>query len=263
MSQSTPNVNDLFSQAADEGALSQASKMALTVVDAGAQINAALGIPSQQVQASEVFLVGVLLDDSSSISSAGNTQIVRDGHNSVVEALRGSKTRDSILMLTRRLNGGVVNPFSTLENVELLNDRNYNPYGLTPLRDQIGVVLGTVLAKYQDFANYGVPARTATLIVTDGHDEGSVQLSDAQVAAIVRDLLGSEMHIIAAMGIDDGQTDFRAVFRSYGIRDNWILTPGNSASEIRKAFQVFSQSAVRASQTAASFSQTALGGFGN
>jgi hypothetical protein len=32
--------------------------------------------------------------------------------------------------------------------------------------------------------------------------------------------------------------------------------------EIRKMFQVFSQSAVRASQSAASFSQQAVGGFG-
>lgn len=263
MSQSTPNVNDLFSQAADEGALSKQSQMALTVVDAGAQINAALGMPSHQVQASETFLVATLLDDSSSIAYAGNTQAVIEGYNSVIEALQSSKSRDSILMHARALNKGVISPFATLENVARLDGRTYVPYGLTPLRDQMGLILGTVLAKWQDFANYGVPARTATLIVTDGHDEGSVQLSDAQVAAIVHDLLGSEMHIIAAMGIDDGHTDFRAVFRSYGIQDNWILTPGNTSSEIRKAFQVFSQSAVRASQNATSFSQTALGGFGS
>ena len=42
-----------------------------------------------------------------------------------------------------------------------------------------------------------------------------------------------------------------------GIPDRWILTPGNSASEIRRAFAVFSQSAVRASQG------VQLGGFSN
>jgi hypothetical protein len=72
----------------------------------------------------------------------------------------------------------------------------------------------------------------------------------------------SEAHIVAAMGISDGTTDFRSVFREMGIEDRWILTPGNNPSEIRKAFQVFSQSAVRASQ-AASFSSSALGGFTN
>ena len=56
--------------------------------------------------------------------------------------------------------------------------------------------------------------------------------------------------------------DLRAIFREMGIEDRWILTPGNNPSEIRKAFQVFSQSAVRASR-AASFSQGAVGGFTN
>jgi hypothetical protein len=58
------------------------------------------------------------------------------------------------------------------------------------------------------------------------------------------------LHIVAAMGISDGSTDFKAVFRSMGIPDRWILTPGNSATEIRRAFAVFSQPAVRASQGA-------------
>jgi hypothetical protein len=46
------------------------------------------------------------------------------------------------------------------------------------------------------------------------------------------------------------------------IKDEWILTPASSPTELRKAFQVFSQSAVRASQSAANFSKAALGGFG-
>jgi hypothetical protein len=64
------------------------------------------------------------------------------------------------------------------------------------------------------------------------------------------------------MGIDDGRTDFRAVFRELGIPDAWILTPGNGASEIRRAFQVFSQSAVRVGQGAAG-APAALGAFVN
>ena len=55
----------------------------------------------------------------------------------------------------------------------------------------------------------------------------------------------AENHIVAAMGISDGTTDFRKVFRDMGIEDKWILTPGQSAQEIRQAFQVFCQSAVR------------------
>jgi hypothetical protein len=86
----------------------------------------------------------------------------------------------------------------------------------------------------------------------------------ADVAALVKDLQRAESHIVAGMGIDDGgHTDFRRVFREMGILDRWILTPGQSPQEVRKAFQVFSQSAVRASQGGALFSKTAVGGFAN
>jgi hypothetical protein len=87
-------------------------------------------------------------------------------------------------------------------------------------------------------------------------------MNAAKVRAVVEDMLKMETHIIAAMGLDDGSVDFRLVFRAMGIPDRWILTPGNSPGEIRRAFEVFSRSAVQASQTAQTFSKTALGGFG-
>src|SRR5690606_28170332 len=124
-----------------------------------------------------------------------------------------------------------------------------------PLYDQSVVLLGTVLAKAQELADHGVPCRTVTLLITDGADAGSARATAADVASIVHDMRRAEHHVVAAMGIDDGATDHRAVFRAMGIEDRWILTPKNSDAEIRRAFQVFSQSAVRASQGAG------LGGF--
>ena len=131
----------------------------------------------------------------------------------------------------------------------------------TPLYDQTAVVLGTVLAKVWEFQESGVPVRTVTLLITDGADQHSRYQTPATVRPLVEDMLRAESHIIAAMGINDGCTDFRTVFRDLGIQDEWILTPGDTASEIRTAFQVFSQSAVRASQGTAAFTQSALGGF--
>src|SRR5436190_2898803 len=138
-----------------------------------------------------------------------------------------------------------------------MTDANYNPRLSTPLYDQTAVVLGTVIAKAQELAQAGIAVRTVTLIITDGGDYGSRRCRPADVKAIVDDMLAQENHIVAAMGISDGTTDFKSVFRSMGIPDRWILTPGNSATEIRRAFAVFSQSAVRASQG------VQLGGFAN
>ena len=259
------SVKELFSTARAEGTISPQSAHVLAVVDDG-HIQEALGISVDDVQASEVVLVTMMPDDSGSIRFAGNAEAVRDGHNLVLAALCESKQRDSLLVHTRYLNGFVLSPYAPLDRAIKLDRSNYDPSLGTPLYDQSVVLLATVLAKSQEFINAGVDVRTVTLIITDGADTGG-RYSAGDVKKLVDDMLRRERHIVAAMGVDDGNgTDFRQVFGEMGIRDEWILTPGKTPSEIRKAFQVFSQSALRASQSAGSFSQTAaqgLGGFGS
>lgn len=250
-------VKKLLDDAHDTGALSAKSHAALDIVDVGAQIQAGLGVSIDDVAASEVVLLTMMPDDSQSIASANNTEAVRDGHNFVVEALGRSKQSGEVLAHTRYLNGEVLFPYTALAHAVAMTPANYNPRHGTPLFDQTVVLLGTVIAKAQELAQAGIAVRTVTLIITDGGDYGSRRCKPADVAAIVADMLAQENHIVAAMGIDDGTTDFRAVFRAMGIPDRWILTPGNSATEIRRAFQVFSQSAVRAA------AGVQLGGFSN
>jgi hypothetical protein len=262
----TVNVDALFQTAHDEGVLSQDALRALTgVIDIGEQIQAGLGTPAAAVAASEVVLVTVLLDDSGSIRFSGNTQAVRDGHNGVIDALNASKQSGSVLFYTRYLNGKLINPYRPLAQAERLDAHNYNPNGDTPLYDQTLVTLGTVLAKSQEFADNGVPVRTVTLIVTDGEDTSS-RAGAKKIRPIIQDMLMAETHIVAAMGIGESlkeQSRFHHVFEEMGIRPEWILTPSTDQHAIRQAFNVFSQSAVRASQSAMNFGQAAVGGFGS
>lgn len=263
MNSKTTNVNQLFQNAEEEGLLSKKASQALMVMpDIGALIQAGLGIPIDDVTASEVILVTQMPDDSGSIAAARQEQTVRDGHNGVIDSLFASKQRDNILAHTRYLNGKVLFPYRPIDQAIRMDGRNYRADGGTPLYEQTVVLLGTVLAKTIEFENNGVPVRTISLITTDGEDLHSVRAFARDVAKIVEEMIAMEKHIIAAMGIDNGHTDFKTVFRNMGIPKQWILTPGNSASEIRKAFQVFSQSAIRASQSSAAFSATAMGGFG-
>jgi len=261
----TPKTDDptdvarLLGDAHDQGALSARALAALDAADVGAQIQAGLGVAIDDVAASEVVLVTMMPDDSQSIAHAGNTGAVRDGHNFVLDALRGSRQSGEVLAHTRYLNGHVLCPYVALDHAVAMTQANYHPHLGTPLYDQTAVVLGTVIAKAQELTAAGIAVRTVTLIITDGGDYGSTRIKPADVKAIIDDMLAQEHHIVAAMGISDGTTDFAAVFRAMGIPDRWVLTPGNSAGEIRRAFAVFSQSAVRASQGAAA----QLGGFGN
>lgn len=256
------HIPELFDAAQRDGTLSTAARKVLDVVDLGAQIQAGLGVAVDDVESSEVVLVTMMPDDSGSIRFAGNAEAVREGHNLVLDALAACKQKDDIFVHNRFLNGQVLYPYTGVDRAARMSKANYDPSLGTPLYDQSVVVLGTVLAKAQEFADAGVPVRTITLIISDGGDAHSVRARADHVAALVADMLAAENHIVAAMGIDDGSTDFRQVFRDMGIPAEWILTPGSTAGEIRKAFQVFSQSAVRASQSAV-LSRSALGGFVN
>lgn len=263
MSSKQANIQGIFNSAVEEGTLSMASMQALKVNDIGEQIQNALGVSVDDVTASEVILVTMLIDDSGSIEAANNEQIVRDGHNLVIESLTATKQRDSILAHTKYLNGKILYAYCPIASAEKMTKNNYDANGGTPLYDQTAVILGTVLAKAQEFSANGVPVRTITLIVTDGCDQHSTKQTAKSVSKVVKDVLMQETHIIAAMGIDDGgMTDFTEVFKAMGVPDKWILTPSNNPSEIRKAFELFSQSAVQASQSGTNFSKTSMGGFG-
>lgn len=268
--QAAPNLSALFGSAVATGDLTAAGAAVLQVPDYGAAIQAGLGCNIDDVTASEVFLVAVIIDDSSSIRFvSGNTEAVRNGHNEVVRALDDSKQGDSIQIFCAYLNKGVLYDFRPIDQAVEMTAQNYNPNGGTPLYRATVAALGTVMAKAQQFMDAGVVVRTATLIVTDGHDEdyvpGKKPTTAVDVKNVVQGMLVSERHIVAGMGISDGGTNFRQIFSEMGIPDQWILTPGNTHTEIRRAFGTFSKSAVRASKaaTGAAFSQVAAGGFGS
>ncbi|MDE1874937.1 MAG: hypothetical protein KGH68_02635 [Patescibacteria group bacterium] len=264
MTQSTSSsrVGALLDDAKAQGFVSKHSLSVLQDEDIGDQIAAGLGTPALKVAASEVVLVSSLIDDSGSIRFVqGNAEAVREGHNTVLEALGGTKASEGIQAACRYLNGTILYDYRPLAGAVKMDASNFNPNGGTPLYDQAVVFLGGVLLKAQEFAQNGVPVRSVSLIVTDGNDEGSIKNTARDVAAIARDLLNQENHVIAFMGIDDGSTDFRQIARDMGIPAEWVLTPKNSPHEIRKAFALASKSAVRVSQ-ATNFSQAAAGGFG-
>ena len=246
------NINELLQGAAAQGEITEASLQSLQLdADFGAQVQAGMGVTPEDVPSAEVVLVTMMPDDSGSIQYGNNAEAVRNGHNHVLDALKASKQQADILVHNRYLNGEVLYPYTRVEQAVAMDGQNYDPRLGTPLYDQSAILLGTVLAKTQEFEDCGVPVRSVSLIISDGADVCSRRHTAASVRPIVEDMFRSERHIVAAMGIDDGRTDFRAVFEDMGIREDWILVPGNSAREIRAAFQVFSQSAVSVSQGAA------------
>jgi hypothetical protein len=265
------NLSNLFQSAQDDGMITPVSAQLLNIQDIGAQIQAGLGVKVGDINSSSNVLVSMLIDDSGSIGFVkGNPEAVVKGYNEALYALKDSKQKDSILVHSRALSGQIYTPFCEL--VDLDDNLNvpelvlgvYDPsFGRTPLYAQAKVLLGTVIAKAQELADEGMSSRTVTLIVTDGADNSSGQVRANHIQSIITDMLRQERHIVCGMGISDGgMTDFHRVFVSMGIPPQWILTPANTSSDIRRAFGVFSQSAVTASQ-AANIGQVSQAGFGS
>lgn len=254
----------LLDTAKRAGVLSEASLQALKKVDPG---KLALGSPVDQYKEDNVLLVATLIDDSGSLnvvvekdSKTGrsvsrpascddpksNAEAVRLGHNTVIQALLDSERPSAIWFHTRYLHDRELNPWNQLEKATQMDRSNYRPNNGTPLYDETVAMLGSIIAKTQEFRNNWTTVRTATLIVTDGADTESRSQTPATVKSVVSDMYTMGIHIIAAMGIDDGTTDFKRVFIEMGIHENLILTPGSTPDEIRKAFSLFGKMASRA-----------------
>lgn len=259
------------------GVLSDASLQVLKRVYPG---KLTLGSPVNQYKEDNVLLVATLIDDSGSLNvvvekdSKGrkvsrsvsyddpksNAEAVRIGHNAVIQALQDCERPSTVWFHTRYLNGSELNPWNLLENATRMDRHNYQSGGGTPLYDETVAILGSTIAKLQDFRNNWVTVRTATLLVTDGADTESKSQTPATVRSVVSDMYNMGIHIIAAMGIDDGTTDFRKVFIEMGVRENLILTPGSTPEEIRKAFGLFGKMASRATDLE-QFNDMLTGGF--
>ncbi len=248
------------------GALSGASVEALKRVAPG---RLSLGSGISQYKEENILLIATLIDDSSSLNVAvernpqtnrlvsrtvphdnpkSNAEAVRIGHNIVISALQESENPSAIWFHSRYLKGFELNPWNYLANAKILDRNNYRPNGGTPLYDETAAILGSTIAKSQEFRNRWVEVRTALLLVTDGEDTESKLQTPASVRSVITDMYGMGIHIIAAMGIDDGKTDFRRVFIEMGIRKNLILTPGSTPDEIRKAFGLFGRMASHATK---------------
>lgn len=253
------SLSSILEGAKKDGLVTTAGMQAFTIVDLGNEIADNLGISPDLVDASEVFAFFGVIDDSGSIRFRGNTDVVKNGYNGILDALTKSKSRDDIIVGATLLNGGMYHPVCALKDAKRL-DNHFNPNGGTPLYDRVIQTCDLVVRKCKEFQDTGASFKGVIVIVTDGNDEGS-SASARHVKDALEPLLAKEIISVVALGIDDGSTNFRAVFAEMGIPDNLILTVNDDPSSIRKAFGVVSRATAAASQ-GASLSQVGLGGFG-
>jgi len=249
MSNSKNNLQSLLISAAQTGTISPATQQLLTGNLGAVVIAGAAGKDAEDIVASDVTLVTLLVDASSSIHDRGLEDAVREGQNLLVEALSDTREKEAILMALWTFNDEVrvVHSYVGLDDVTRLDHQSYRALGCTRLYDTWCDALVANVAYAQLLRNSGTPCKSVVVIITDGEDVGS-QRRAADCARISRDLLASEQFTLAFVGVGTA-VDFNQVAREMGIPDGSVAVQAQATpSAIRKVFRMVSQSAIRASQ---------------
>jgi uncharacterized protein YegL len=249
MPHSKANLNNLFAGALGAGTISNQTSTLLTGHLGQVVVAGAAGMDSEDIEASDITLITVLLDASSSIAGRSLEQAVRDGQNQLLEAFRKSNESDSILLAQWIFNHEetVLHAYLPLEDAVALDKSNYQSRGTTRLYDTWCDALASNVAYAQQLRDSGTPCRSVVVVITDGEDVGSSRRA-ADCAKISRDLLASEQFVLAFVGVGN-DADFKGVAKSMGVPDGCVEVLKNAtASTLRRAFQMVSQSAIRASQ---------------
>jgi hypothetical protein len=239
----------LIASAAAKGVLTQPSQGLLTGNLGALVLAGAAGKDLEDITASDVTLVTVLIDASSSIADRGLEQAVRDGQNALLDAFSGAKERDSILLACWTFAGSmdVLHSYVPTDEATRLDARNYRARGSTRLYDTWCDALTANVAYAQRLRDGGTPTRSVVVVVTDGEDVGSNRTA-GQCARLSRDLLASELFTLAFVGVG-ADVDFEQVARAMGVPDGCVLVQKDATpSGLRRSFQLVSRSAIRASQ---------------
>lgn len=241
-----PMIASVFADAADDGLISLNNK---DIMCAGLndQILAGCdGMDIDELDATEVVLVSLLLDDSSSM--CGRVDAAIQGQQAMLKALEESKQKDSFLIGMWALNkNDPYHSYVKLEDAVKLDNSNYQPIGMTPLYDRWYEMLASNVAYAQQLRASGTMVRSIAIVITDGNENDSHRFNDLDCAKLAADLLASEQFVLAFVGAGDDDY-FRYMAKKMGIPDGAVLVVGDSPSDMRKIFQIVSQSVIRASQ---------------
>lgn len=249
-SKNSKALRNLFDDAVSTGLISRQSSTLLSGNLGPVVVAGAAGRDIEDIEASDVMLVTVLLDASSSIASRGLGKAVREGYNQLLDTFALSRERDSILMALWTFNDSrsVLHSYVPVSEAASLNRRNYRPAGCTALYDTWCEALAANVAYAQRLRESGTPCKSLMVVITDGEDVGS-QRSPSDCAALSRDLLATEQFVLAFVGVGS-DVDFRSVAQSMGVPERCIEVQSQATPQgLRDLFQMVSQSAIKVSQS--------------
>jgi len=238
------NIQNLFDNAQDEGLSAAAAGILVNNLNA-TTIAGAQGTTVDDLAGDEATLYVRVIDRTGSMQRF--QQVVIEAGNEQIDALKGSKASDSILMSTWVFNerSTLLHSYVALDNAVKLDKNNYDPDGMTALYDAVLDATTSAVAYAQTLRDAGIRVKVVIVIVSDGEDNSS-RNTVAKVKTVVTDLLKQEIYTVAFVAFG---TEGKRIAAEMGIPADNVLDESADAHSIRIAMGTVSKSVIRASQT--------------
>jgi hypothetical protein len=239
----------LLGNAAQAGTITAQTQTMLSGSLDAVVVAGAAGMDVENIVATDVTLVTVLIDSSTSIHTASLEQAIREGQNALVDAFKGSRENDSVLLALWTFSDEirVVHSYVAIDDATRLDANNYAGVGGTHLYDTWCDALAANVAYAQRLRTSGTPCKSVVVVITDGEDTGSRRRA-RDCARISQDLLASEQFVLAFVGVGS-EAAFAPIAKQMGIPSGCVaVQPQATPSALRAVFRMVSQSAIRASR---------------
>lgn len=218
------------------------------------------------IQRDCVVFVTLLLDDSDSIREFGNVAAITRGANEfrrhIVERADGGMP--TFLRFATFNRGDLGEGFVEDRLTSPLSDGGWFSRGQrTPLFRATRRALRYIEATARSYREeHGGNVLTITVIMTDGADNHSGTVTARRVRRRLEQMVATGQHMVVGCGVDDGQTNFREVFRSMGIPEHLVKVLERDDGDIEEGLADLGGFTAGSTASHEAFTRSIMVGFG-
>lgn len=210
--------------------------------------NVAPNLSVDKLENEHTTLISLGIDESGSMTPYED--VVRENLRKFQSSLIGSKQCDEMLVSVTRFNGDIHG--SGFQLVYDILDF-YSADGMTSLYDTIIVMKNQLISYSEQLKNNGIRVKSVCVLFSDGEDTSSVsKIRDANDA--VAEMLKQEI-VVAFVAFGSGA---KGIAQQLGISESNTLEVNSTVSELRRAFDVLSKSAISVSKNIGTTASTAF-----
>ncbi len=128
--------------------------------------------------------IAVVLDKSGSMGSCVNDTI--GGFNTFLEDQKKVQGTANFTLMQFDTNYHIIHDGIDIQNAKFLDNKNYNPSGMTALHDAVGRTINSIGQRLDKMPDHEKPEHVIIVIITDGEENSSVEFQKDNIASMIK-----------------------------------------------------------------------------